>query len=70
MAHQHHRIAIGQGKVKVVQSYDHADAEVMETGQDVELMTDVKVIGGFIKEEHLRLLCQCSRQMYSLSFSS
>ena len=53
-----------------MQSYDHANAEVMETGQDVELVTDVKVIGGFIKEEHLRLLCQCSRQMYSLSFSS
>ena len=53
-----------------MQSYDHANAEVMETGQDVELVTDVKVIGGFIKEEHLRLLCQCSCQMYSLSFSS
>ncbi len=49
-------VAVGGGEVEVVQRGQDAQAAVADQAEDVQLVGDVQVVGGFVEDQHPRLL--------------
>ncbi|GAB2817508.1 hypothetical protein GCM10027073_56570 [Streptomyces chlorus] len=51
-------VAVERGEVEVVQRGEHGQPAGAYQGQDLQLLSDVQVVGGFVQHQHLRLLSE------------
>lgn len=63
-------VARGGSEVQVVEHHQHGEAAVAEVAQQLDLVTDVKVVRGFVQDQHLWLLDQGAGDPDPLPFTT